>query len=92
MTDIYDYIRTIFDENYERRRRSNTVRMSSNVGIEMHNGLHYNRRDKRRSTSVQQTCTYQLSNSSKRPSDDTVISSQMNSRRASRGVNNVQEL
>ncbi|CAF1566006.1 unnamed protein product, partial [Adineta steineri] len=43
-------------------------------------------------TSVLQTFTYPLSNSSKRPSSDTIISSQLNSRRTSRCVVNVQEV
>jgi hypothetical protein len=58
----------------------------------MRNGLHYDRRNKRRSTSLQQTYTYQLSNSSKRPSNDTVTSSQVNSRRQSKCIFNVHEL
>jgi hypothetical protein len=57
----------------------------------MRNGLYYDRRDKRRSTSVQQTYIYQFSNSSKRPSNDTVASSQLNSRRTSKCIVNVQE-
>ena len=89
--DIYDYIRRKFDDNYQRRRSSSTIRTSSNFGIELRNGLHYDRRDKRRSTSIQQTYIYQFSNSSKRPSTDTVINSQLNSRRPSKAVYNVQE-
>jgi hypothetical protein len=92
--DIYDYIRRIFDDNYQQRRRSSsTIRASSNLGIEMRNGLYHDRREKkRRSASVQQTYIYQFSNSSKRPSNDTIISSQLNSRRASKSVYHMQEL
>jgi len=90
--DIYDYIRRKFDENYQRRRSSGTIPTSSNHGIEMRNGILYDRRDKRRSTSIQQTYIYQFSNSSKRPSSDTIISSQLNSRRASKSAYNMQEL
>lgn len=59
--------------------------------MEMRNGVQYDRRDKRRSTSIQQTYTYQLSNTSKRPSCDTSGNSQLNSRRTSRCVLNIQE-
>ena len=91
MNDLYDYIRRKFDDNYQRRRASATMRSGSTVGIEMRNGLYYGRRDKRRSTSGQQTYIYQFSNSSKRPSNDTIVSSQVNSRRPSKCVYNVQE-
>ncbi len=90
--DIYEYIRTKFDDDYQRKRPSNRMRTSSNFGIEMRNALHYDRRDTRRSTSVQQTYTYPLGNSSKRASNDTIIASQVNSRRTSRCVFNVQEV
>ncbi len=91
--DIYEYIRRKFDDSYEQRRRSSAaLRTSSNFGLEMRNGLLYDRRDKRRSTSCQQTYIYQFSNSSKRPSNDTIISSQVNSRRPSKTIYHVQEL
>jgi hypothetical protein len=58
----------------------------------MRNGLLYDRRDKHRSTSVPQTYTCQLSNSSKRASYDTVTSSQLNSRRPSKSILNIHEV
>jgi len=54
--------------------------------MEMRNGPQCDLRNKRRSTSVQQTYTYQLTNTSKRPSTDTLVNSQVNSRRTSRCV------
>jgi len=58
----------------------------------MRNGLLYDRRDKHRSISMPQTYTCQFSNSSKRASNDTVTSSQLNSRRPSRCMLNVHEV
>lgn len=58
----------------------------------MRNGLHYDHRTQRRSTSIPQTSTYPLSTSSKRPSSETVASSQLNSRRQSKNMINVHEL
>lgn len=58
----------------------------------MRNGLIYERRDTRRSTSIPLTSTYPFTNSSKRPSNDTIIGPLVNSRRTSRCVFNVQEL
>lgn len=80
------------DGSYQPRRSSSGIRMSSNLCLEMRNGLHYDHRTQRRSTSIPQTYTYQLSNSSKRPSTDTAAGSQLNSRRPSKNVCNVQEL
>jgi len=77
--EIYDYIRSKLDDSYQRRR-------SSNFTMEMRNGPQCDLRNKRRSTSVQQTYTYQLTNTSKRPSTDTLVNSQVNSRRTSRCV------
>jgi hypothetical protein len=92
VADIYVFIRRQFDDDYQLRQNPNNVRSSSNFGLEMRNGLLYDRRTKRVSTSAQQTYTYALSNSSKRASNDTVVSSQVNSRRQSRCVFNVQEI
>ncbi|CAF0818833.1 unnamed protein product [Adineta steineri] len=92
LDDIYAYIRIKFDDDYQRKRATSRIRSSSNFGLELRTGPYYGRRDTRRSTSVLQTFTYPLSNSSKRPSSDTIISSQLNSRRTSRCVVNVQEV
>lgn len=59
--------------------------------MEMRNGLLFDGRGRRPSTSVQQTYIYQFSNSSKRASDETVLGSQTNLRRPSRGILPVQE-
>ncbi|CAF1250557.1 unnamed protein product [Adineta ricciae] len=91
LDDVYYYIRTKFDEDYQRKRPPNRMRTSSNFGLEMRNGIYYDRRDTRRSTSIQQTFTYPLSVSSKRASCDTMAGSQLNSRRTSKCVINVQE-
>jgi hypothetical protein len=88
LRDIHDYIRTKLDSDYQRRRRSSGVHTSSNFALEMRNGI----QNQRRSISVPQTYTYQLSNTSKRPSRETILGSQSNSRRPSRGVFNVQDL
>jgi hypothetical protein len=58
----------------------------------MRNGLHYGRRDKRRSTSIPLPYTYPLNNSSKRASNETVLNSQLNSRRTSKCIFNVQDV
>ena len=61
--------------------------MSSNFTMEMRNGL----QNRRRSSSLPQTLAYQLNNSSKRPSNETILSSQLNSRQQSKVVLNVEE-
>lgn len=88
--DMHDFIRRKFDENYRREPHSSGIRASSNIGIEMRNGLLFDGRDRRRSTSIQQTYIYQFSNSSKRTSDETILGSQSNLRRPSRGILPVQ--
>ncbi|CAF1020753.1 unnamed protein product [Rotaria sordida] len=89
-TDVYDYIRAKFDDNYQRRRSSSYAQTNSTFGIEMRNEIQYDRRDKFRSNSIHQTC--HLNNSSKRSSNDTVMSSHLNSRRTSKCVLHMQEL
>ena len=59
----------------------------------MRHGLGASSRLQRRSTSIPQTLTYPLSLSSKRASNDTVVSAHMNSHRASKvTINLLQEL
>ncbi|CAF2415257.1 unnamed protein product [Rotaria sp. Silwood2] len=83
-TDIYDYIRAKFDNNYQRSRSCSNSQTMSTFGMEMRNEIQYDHRDKLRSNSIQQT--YQLHNSSKRTSNGTISSSHFNSRRASKCV------
>jgi len=56
--------------------------------MEMRNGL----QNRRRSSSLPQTLAYQLNNSSKRASKETILGSQTSSRRTSKGILHVQEL
>ncbi len=86
--DIYVYIRRKFDDDYQRRRNSSCVRTSSTFGLEMRNGLQTNRR----SISIPLSFTHQLNNASKRPSSETIMLPQLNSRRTSKGIFHVQEL
>jgi hypothetical protein len=58
---------------------------------DVRNGLR-NDQNKRRSNSVPQTCIYPLINSAKRPSNETIVCSQLNSRQQSKTVLNVDEV
>ena len=89
LSDIYDYVRKKLDGNYHQRRSFSSVRANSNFGIQMRDGFEYDYCNKFRSTSLRQTYTYQLSNSSKRLSHDTVLTSQVNGRRTSKSIFNV---
>ena len=90
--DVYDFLRRIFDDNYQRGRGSSSaIRISSNIPMEVRNGLYFDSRDRRRSTSIQQTYIYQFSTSSKRPSDEIGGDSQSTLRRLSKGILPVQE-
>jgi hypothetical protein len=97
ISDVCDYIRAKLsnDDDYvqRRRRRQNKsdIRLSSNFTQDLRNGLQKDR-NKRRSTSIPQACACPLRNSSKRPSIETIISSQLNSRRPSKSVLNVDEV
>ncbi len=97
ISDVCDFVQAKLtnDVNYVRRRHRRQTksdgRSSSNFGQEVRNGLQ-NYPNKRRSNSVTQTNAYRLSNLSKRPSMETMMSSPVNSRRQSRVVLNVDEV
>lgn len=93
LNDIYDYIRSIFDDNYQRRRSSTPRHTSINIGLEMRHERHCDYRDRLRSSSLPQaTYSYQLSTSIKRPSVDTILNNHINSRRTPKYAFNMREL
>ncbi|CAF3566160.1 unnamed protein product [Rotaria socialis] len=87
-SDIYDFLE-MKSSNQEvrlRRRRKrqtkNDTYLSSNINQDHRNQLG-NGRNRQRSTSMTQTCVFQLNDLSKQPSNETMASIQLNSRRPS---------
>ncbi|CAF1489805.1 unnamed protein product, partial [Rotaria sordida] len=83
-------------ENHLRRRigrRQNKNNIPLNAYF-LRDGRHgrQNNQSRRISASITQTYPYPISNSSKRPSSETIISTQLNSRRTSKGVLNMDEV
>jgi hypothetical protein len=68
------------------------MHLSSTLGPDARDGL-LNGRNKPRSASIPQTCVYPLNNMPKRrPSNETILSIQLNSRQQSKAVLNVDEV
>lgn len=81
-------------QRIKRRRRQQTKHdtcVTSNFGQDTQNGL-INSQKRNRSTSMTQACSYPLTNLSKPPSNETIISTQINSRRQSKVTINVNEV
>ncbi|CAF4054617.1 unnamed protein product, partial [Rotaria sordida] len=96
--DVCDFlqIKSNHRENHLRRRigrRQNKNNIPLNAYF-LRDGRHgrQNNQSRRISASITQTYPYPISNSSKRPSSETIISTQLNSRRTSKGVLNMDEV
>jgi len=93
ISDVCDFVQAKItnDDAHIRRRRRQTqsdIRLSSTFGQDVRNGL----QNKRQFNSRAQTNAYPLTDSSKRVSNETIISSQLNSRRQSKVVMNEEEV
>ncbi len=93
ISDVYDFVQAKItnDDTRIRRRRRQTksdIHLSANFSQEARNGL----QSKRQSNFLPQENAYPLTNSSKRFSNETLISSQLNSRRQSKVVMNEEEV
>jgi hypothetical protein len=98
ISDVCDFVQAKItnDDNHVQRRRRNRqtksdIHLSSNFGQEIRNGLQINP-NKQRLNSLAQVNIYPLNNTSKRPSNETLLSSQLNSRRQSKVAMNVDEV
>ena len=97
ISDVCDFIRAKLtnDESYQHRRHQrrkttkSDIRFSSQYGHDLRNGRQINLH-KHRSSSLPQANLYQLNDNSKRPSSETLISSQLNSRRQSKTALNTE--
>jgi hypothetical protein len=98
ISDVCDFVQAKLNKNDNyvprRRRRRQTrsdIHLNSNQAQDVLNGLQ-NDRNKCRSNSIQQQCGQPLNDSSKRSSNEAILSSQFNTRRPSKVLMNIAEI
>ena len=98
INDVYDFIllKITNDESriQSRRRKRQTrsdLHLNSHFGQEIRNGTGLNPHKNRSNSLAMVNVSYPLNNNSKRPSNETLLSSQLNSRRQSKVALNADE-